>query len=216
MDSDSAITALEECEKSLRQAAASALTDGNYGKARQIMAWAENVASMAMVARSTRAADQAAQSNAGQGVALGEGEALEAGSEAPASAGRMGAGEARMLSDEYPRFMRRGDELVKIGWSKSDRTEYQHRAPRHAVDAVVTRINDLAAMGEAFPSEKISPLKDTQTGGVFPTYQIFVALGWLRKLGLVKQEGRKSGYTIRRDRSLVEEVALAWETLAAG
>jgi len=121
-----------------------------------------------------------------------------------------------MLSDEYPRFMRRGDELVKIGWSKSDRTEYQHRAPRHAVDAVVTRINDLAAMGEAFPSEKISPLKDTQTGGVFPTYQIFVALGWLRKLGLVKQEGRKSGYTIRRDRSLVEEVALAWETLAAG
>src|SRR4051812_24734019 len=125
MDSDTAITALEECEKSLRVAAASALTDGNYGKARQIMAWAENVASMAMVARGTRAAEEAAQSDAGQGVARGVGGdegALEAGS-APE-----GEGGARMLSDEYPRFMRRGDELVKIGWSKSDRTEYQHRA----------------------------------------------------------------------------------------
>jgi hypothetical protein len=211
MNSDTAITVLEECEKGLRQAAAAALTEGNYGQARQIMAWAENVASMAMVARSTSAAEKAAG-----GGGAGAMRALEAGSEAHDGAGRTEEGEARLLSDEYPRFMRRGDELVKVGWSKSDGTEYQHRAPRRAVDAVVNKLNALAYRGEAFASEKISPLKDSVTGTIFPTYQIFVALGWLRKLGLVKQEGRKSGYTVRKDVSLPEEVAQAWEMLAAG
>ncbi len=34
----------------------------------------------------------------------------------------------RRPADDYPRFFRRGDELVKVGWSKKDRREYNHRA----------------------------------------------------------------------------------------
>lgn len=123
--------------------------------------------------------------------------------------------DARPFGDEYPRFMRRGDELVKIGWSKSDHAEYQHRAPRRAVDAVVARLNSLGVKNEPFSSDDLGTLKDPKTGGVFPIYQIFVALAWLRKLRLVQQEGRKSGYTLRRDLSLDEEVAKAWNLLPA-
>ena len=35
--------------------------------------------------------------------------------------------------DEYPRFQRDGDRLVKVGWSKKDGAEYEHRAPRETV-----------------------------------------------------------------------------------
>src|SRR5688572_17229092 len=32
-----------------------------------------------------------------------------------------------------PRFERDGDRLVKVAWSKKERAEYEHRAPRHIV-----------------------------------------------------------------------------------
>jgi hypothetical protein len=218
MDTDIPVVVLEECEKGLRKAAAAALEGGEYGRARQIMAWAENVAAMLMVARSQSAADKAVPAARTQ---MGAGEALEAGSVVAGEQGLATGGKARVFAgigsgSDYPRFMRRGDELVKIAWSKSDQAEYQHRAPRRAVEAVVARLNALGVSGSAFGSEDLSPLKDVKSGGIFPTYQIFVALAWLRKLGLVIQEGRKSGYTIRRDVSLDEEVAKVWGELAPG
>ncbi len=89
-----------------------------------------------------------------------------------------------------------------------------HRAPRRALDAVVSAVKRLGERGEAFSSDAINPLKDPE-GGVFPTYQVFVALGWLRRLGVIRQLGRKGGYVLAREMALDGTVEGSWEELGA-
>jgi hypothetical protein len=31
---------------------------------------------------------------------------------------------------QYPSFVREGDNLVKIGWSKTQKAEYEHKSPK--------------------------------------------------------------------------------------
>ncbi len=163
------------------------------------MAWAENIAAMAATGRKQDL------SSPNQTVPL-----------APLSkAQSRPTGKSRAVVDEYPRFLRRGDELVKVGWSKSDRKEYHHRAPRRTLDALIAAIKRVGSDGSGFTSDNLNPLKDSETGGVFPTYQVFVALAWLRNLGLVKQHGRKGGYTLITERPFDATVANTWPELPA-
>jgi len=197
MNTIPAANILDQCEQALRQSAGTALAAGDYDTARQIIAWAEHVAAMAAVARSPHLSPAlpAPQSSA-----------------PPAAAGASSARPAkgRPPEDVYPRFLRRGDELVKIGWSKKDRKEYSHRAPRPALDAVLATLKRIASDGSGFTSDHLSLLKDPARGGVFPLYQVFVVLAWLRQLGLVKQHGKKGGYTLIPERPLDTTVAAAW------
>ena len=41
---------------------------------------------------------------------------------------------------QYPKFIRDGDALVKIGWSKSAKNEYEHKSPKRVLTALVTAI----------------------------------------------------------------------------
>jgi hypothetical protein len=120
-----------------------------------------------------------------------------------------------MFRHEYPRFQRRGDELVKVGWSKKDRREYHHRAPKRAVEALLAAIQRLAPDGSVFTSDQFQNLQDPATGNVFPSYQLFVALAWLRQLELVQQHGRKGGYSLQLDKPLEATIAIAFKALPA-
>jgi hypothetical protein len=200
MDTDNALRILQECETRLRGEIAEAAGRGDYDGVRRIMMWAENVRAMVKAGKEDGKED------------------AEKGTKAPRRMGTEGADGVRgkmgtrMIQDEYPRFKREGEELVKVGWSKSDRKEYVHRAPRKALDAVVSAVKRLGERGGTFGSDEINPLKDPE-GGVFPTYQVFVALAWLRELGLVKQLGRKGGYVLARERALDGTVDGSWEEL---
>ena len=92
----------------------------------------------------------------------------------------------------YPRFERDGDKLIKVGWSKKDRREYEHRAPKEAVVTTVSRMAEQA--GSLFTMEDVLPVK-IDDGSDAPTYQVYLALAWFRDLGLVQKKG-KDGYTI--------------------
>jgi hypothetical protein len=198
MDTDNALRILQECETRLRGEIAEAAGRGDYDGVRQIMMWAENVRAMVKAGRETEGEEMREDGNKGM---RGRGTA----------ATRF---RTRMIQDEYPRFRREGQELVKVGWSKSDQKEYVHRAPRRALDAVVSAVKELGVRGEVFTSDAINPLKDPE-GGVFPTYQVFVALGWLRRLGVIKQLGRKGGYVLTREMALDGTVDGSWEELGA-
>jgi hypothetical protein len=115
--------------------------------------------------------------------------------------------------DDYPKFFRRGKELVKVGWSKTDRDEYIHRSPRRVVDALVGAIKQLGTRGKLFTSEDFLPLKDPDDGSDFPPYQGYLAMVWLKQLGLVEQHGRRGGYSLVRDRSIDSTITTAWEEL---
>lgn len=111
----------------------------------------------------------------------------------------------------YPRFEREGDRLVKIGWSKKDDREYEHKAPRSAVNAVCSA---LAKRGKRAPSltmDTLLPVKDEE-GQEVPSYQAYLVVAWLRQLGIVERTG-KDGYSVNAAQVVPEEIETQWSSL---
>lgn len=115
----------------------------------------------------------------------------------------------KLRKPDYPKFFREGDTLVKVGWSKSERDEYEHKSPKRVVDALIAQLVRVAEPGRRFVMDKVLPLRDPDSGAELPTYQPYLALAFLRHAGLVEQHGR-SGYSIPKPRTLVDDAAGAW------
>ncbi len=113
--------------------------------------------------------------------------------------------------DEYPRFERDGEKLVKIAWSKKDKREYEHRAPRDAVLRVAERLATDVATRTVFSMDKLMPFKG-DGGSDIPSYQAYLALAWFRELGFVEQRG-KEGYAVADGELSIERVQQAWNVL---
>jgi hypothetical protein len=111
---------------------------------------------------------------------------------------------------EYPRFVREGDNLVKIGWSKSQRAEYEHKSPKRLLTALCEALT--GAKGKRITMNKVLPLKDPTTGSAFSDYQSYVCLAWLKWAGLVIQHGRQ-GYSLPRGTELERSVETLWANL---
>jgi hypothetical protein len=89
----------------------------------------------------------------------------------------------------YPRFERDGDKLVKIGWSKKHKDEYEHRAAREVVIAVARHVASRVKPGQVFEVENLLPMPDS-AGAEIPAYQVYLTLGWLRDAGALEKKGR--------------------------
>lgn len=100
------------------------------------------------------------------------------------SSGRRGQGGSR-----YPNFLRSGDELIKVGWSKKKRQEYRHRAPKGTVDSVIHALGVRGTDGAPVPTDQILATRDSNDDEI-PTYQLYLILGWLRNLGMIERYGR--------------------------
>ena len=107
----------------------------------------------------------------------------------------------RVKKRSYPRFERDGDRLVKLGWSKKEKSEYEQKAPRSAVLAFGRHLANNCGKGEVFVMESMLPVAN-ETGDEFPSYQAYLTLAWLRHIGAVEKKGR-DGYVLR-DGSLAE------------
>lgn len=93
---------------------------------------------------------------------------------------------------EYPRFEREGDKLIKVGWSKKAREEYEHRSPRSAALAFVEHVNSHTHKGKMFTVDELWPVYDA-AGQELPSYQVYLTLAWLRHAGALEKKGR-DGY----------------------
>ena len=102
---------------------------------------------------------------------------------------------------------------MKIGWSKKERSEYEHKAPRRVVDALTAAITPRSANGKLFTVDDLLPLKDPQDGGDLPGYQVYVALAWLKSARLVKQHGRR-GYSVASPSKIEVSVGQQWLLLS--
>ena len=190
-----AVKAIERCEAELRDLMGQAAAERDYASVLRIAEWARALAAMAAE---------------GTGAALARSPAADR----PANPSpQFGASGARRAPGAYPRFYRRDDELVKVGWSKKDRREYHHRAARRAVDVVAAAVRQLGARGGMFTGDKLLPLKDPADGSRIADYQVYVALAWLRHLGIVRQHGRKSGYSLVADKPIDSILTDAWAKL---
>ena len=174
---------LKEAEEKLAALAGKASSAREYETASVVLRLALDVKELADQAQSLTASDQPEPPPpAGAGRSPG-----------PASAGEATKAPRRRRKGAYPKFRREGDSIVKIGWSKAGKKEYQHKGPKHVLDVLVTKLETLGKSGRTFTTEELLPLADVD-GNELPAYQTYVWLAWLRSTGLVKQHGRK-GYT---------------------
>jgi len=162
-----AVKILAKCETELRSLVASAADSGDYDAILRITSWAKQVSAMAAAVPDTSI-------------------------ERPVS-GRSAKKSATCRS--YPRFARRGDQLVKFGWSKREKNEYEHKAPRQ-VPLNLARVAATAGKdGRIFQVNALLPLSDPTDGGEIPDYQVYLVIAWWRSIGLLDQHGRQ-GYSI--------------------
>lgn len=110
----------------------------------------------------------------------------------------------------YPRFARMGDRLVKIGWSKRDRAEYEHRAEKFAVSAVVSALRRFGS--RELTIDSLTPVHDKH-GTEIPSYQVYLVVAWLRACGAVEKAGR-GGYVLNPERLTVAAVNELWAQLS--
>ncbi|MGA2498391.1 MAG: hypothetical protein ABSH20_11655, partial [Tepidisphaeraceae bacterium] len=104
-----------------------------------------------------------------------------------------------------------GDSLVKVGWSKSERAEYEHKCPRSVLPLLAAAIAKAGANGKRFGMDKVLPLNDAENHEV-PAYQAYLALAFLRSIGLLDQHGRQ-GYTLAIRSDPMTTIDKQWEAL---
>lgn len=112
---------------------------------------------------------------------------------------------------QYPQFLRDGDRLVKIGWSKKTRTTYEHKAPRAVVEALVAAVQRRKGENAVFQASDVMPLKDSLREE-YPSYQSYLALNWLRDVGAIRKRGRE-GYVLKKGAVTAEALVTLWELL---
>jgi hypothetical protein len=122
------------------------------------------------------------------------------------------SGRPRSRHRTLPRFERDDDRLVKVAWSKRDRREYEHRAPREIVSFLLDAIRRNKGEGAVFESQHVLPL--VENGREIPSYQAYLALAWLREEGIVKKKGR-NGYILKPNTATSERIDELWQALPA-
>jgi len=90
----------------------------------------------------------------------------------------------------YPRFEVTADRLVKIGWSKRERAEYEHKVPKPIAQAAFSALLKGAGSGP-FRMEDLFPLLVFE-GKMIPSYQSYLVLSWLRNIKLIDKVGKDS------------------------
>lgn len=187
-----AVEVLVSTETALRDLAEQALSESDYGSLAEIARLVDRVAAIAR-----DSGRPAAESATGQ----------------PARTGSRGGKHLR-LKKTYPIFVTDGDQLVKIGWSKSKRREYEQRAPRTILEALVSAIEPLGSEKRRWTMEDILPLTDPESGDELPNYQPYLCLRFLLDSGLVEKHGR-NGYSLVHADGVRDRTASFWSALTA-
>ncbi len=121
------------------------------------------------------------------------------------------AGAPRARKGRYPRFVRDACRLVKIGWSKKKRQEYEHRS---AKDSVMTVVKGLAARQirrSPFRIDEVMPMRAVDTKFDVPAYVIYMTVAWLQQGGAIRKRGRE-GYAISSNADLCRTAEELWDT----
>lgn len=101
----------------------------------------------------------------------------------------------RVAVTGYPKFERDGERLVKIGWSKREKAEYEHRVPRETARCVYLELAKVAA--SVFRMEELLPF-NLPDGVEVPSCQTYLVLAWLRYIGQIEKRANDSYQWVAR------------------
>ncbi|MCG3149763.1 MAG: hypothetical protein PCFJNLEI_03228 [Verrucomicrobiae bacterium] len=106
-------------------------------------------------------------------------------------------------SGEFPRFEIVENALVKTGLSK-DGTTYQHAVARDTFEGIIAGLREFAAQSESFETERVVGRMSV------PMYQVYIVIGILRKLGMIKLVKRG---TFKFSDGFIQESKGIWDQL---
>jgi hypothetical protein len=118
----------------------------------------------------------------------------------------------RPKKGEFPKFLRDDRTLYKLGWSKTKKATYEHKAPQSALSSLVKKLGAVGANRRRFTVEDIIPLQNPSEESEVPSYQVYLCLAWLRTTGLLFQHGRQ-GYSMTHPSRFETEVANHWQRI---
>lgn len=190
--------ALRQTENFLRGLLSEAVHAGDYAAVVQLASWARSVGEI------VRALPTDSEGKDTRGPSA-------SGPRPSSPALRTARRKKNSVKDEYPRFHRHGERLVRVAWSKRDKKEYEHKAPRGVLRALTASIMERGAGGRVFSTEEILPIYDDD-GAPIPNYQAYVSLALLKQTGLLDQHGRR-GYSVPQPRELEKAVEAVWRNL---
>jgi hypothetical protein len=117
----------------------------------------------------------------------------------------------RNKPEGLPRIEIRKGSLFRIGWSRKQKREYEHKVPRVSFDTIVNTMSALAREGKGpFMAEAVLEKISTTKEDMIPAYQVYVVLAALREWKLITQVGRE-GYNIPPD--VAEKAQNMWTEL---
>ena len=196
-----AIQTLTEAESTMKRLIGEAAAIGEYSSVETLLRWAVTLGSMcAESSKESVPSDQSPSSD----------DAVPPVTQ-PAAKPRSPPKSSQSKRRSYPVFAKSGDVLIKIAWSKSSKSEYQHKSPRLVASKLADALARHSRETTVISMDKILPLK-ADDGTEIPDYQVYVSLAWLRRIGAVKQNGRQ-GYTIENPDDLPQQVQRAWSDL---
>ncbi len=205
---------LRRCERDLKKILQQAAESGEYDKLFEVGRWARNVAGIALEAEealSIGTTSPVKVSNASAAQAPVEARPTPTSQQSGAEHGVKKNSKQRKAT-AYPRFVRRDDELIKIGWSKKQKKQYQHKSPKYVLELLRNALLNSKADTQTISTDEFFPLRD-KDGGEVPGYQAYVCLAWFKAEELVVQEGRQ-GYRVLARNKLAEALSARWEALS--
>jgi len=131
--------------------------------------------------------------------------------------GRISRKEQKKISrrgkpEGLPKIEIRKGSLYRIGWSRKQKEEYEHKVPRTTFDSIVGAMAGVAKEGSGpFMAEAVIEKINATTEDSMPAYQVYVVLAALREWNLISQLGRE-GYNIPPDIS--EKAQNMWAEIA--
>jgi hypothetical protein len=182
---------LSEAERQLRQLTAEAAAAGDYTGIIRVAGWAKAIHDLTRTALVGRLSSRSVSRTASVDARVRDNGAVHTG---------------------YPRFFRRGAQLVRIAWSKREKKEYQHKAPYIAIKVLADAIASAGKDGHLFKTEEVLPIRDANDGSEIPNYQAYVCIAWLKHTGLIDQHGRQ-GYSVPRLEEFLTTVESTWRSL---
>jgi hypothetical protein len=129
------------------------------------------------------------------------------------SIGTLPSSTSNSMAGPFPHFFRDSEQLIKIGYSKSEKRTYEHRSPNDVLHRLADLIVKSYPSGQLFTTYDVLKQFELETP-TLPTYQLYLCLGFLVRSGLVRKNGR-SGYTIdfKYQANFAASVITAWEFL---
>jgi hypothetical protein len=124
-------------------------------------------------------------------------------------------GSANKRPRGYPRFYKEDDRLVKVGWSKKNRSAYEHRAGKEAVYAVLDAIRYRLTNRRTFKVDELFAAASSLDLVEVPQYVQYLVVAWLESCRILNKQGR-DGYSKNGSALAKRTNAELWEETAVG